>query len=144
MDPVPDPLLLRKSGSAGNRTRDLCICSQKWKFSLPGSVPLLVISGVISSRDCHLPMFGSVHLRHMVYRLVTGWLHWVFSNKIEATRCLWWKERNFKQNSSIRKKVKSRMTNTGRVLAFIDSRTTRAALAPGAAQLAVLILRLLA
>ena len=28
MDPVPDPLLLRKSGSAGNRTRDLCICSQ--------------------------------------------------------------------------------------------------------------------
>ena len=29
MDPVPDPLLLRKSGSAGNRTRDLCICSQK-------------------------------------------------------------------------------------------------------------------
>ena len=29
MDPVPDLLLLRKSGSAGNRTRDLCICSQK-------------------------------------------------------------------------------------------------------------------
>ena len=29
MDPVPDPLLLRKSGRAGNRTRDLCICSQK-------------------------------------------------------------------------------------------------------------------
>jgi hypothetical protein len=27
MDPVPDPLLLRKSGSAGNRTRDLWICS---------------------------------------------------------------------------------------------------------------------
>ena len=25
MDPVPDPLLLRKSGSAGNRTRELCI-----------------------------------------------------------------------------------------------------------------------
>ena len=29
VDPVPDPLLLRKSGSAGNRTRDLCIYSQK-------------------------------------------------------------------------------------------------------------------
>ena len=29
MDPVPDPLLLRKSGSAGDRTQDLCICSQK-------------------------------------------------------------------------------------------------------------------
>jgi hypothetical protein len=29
VDPVPDPLLLNKSGSAGNRTQDLCICSQK-------------------------------------------------------------------------------------------------------------------
>jgi len=29
VDPVPDPLLLRKSGSAGDRTQDLCICSQK-------------------------------------------------------------------------------------------------------------------
>jgi hypothetical protein len=29
MDPVPDPLLLRKSGSAGNRTRDLWVCSQE-------------------------------------------------------------------------------------------------------------------
>ena len=29
MDPVPDPLLLRKSGSAGDRTPDLCICSQE-------------------------------------------------------------------------------------------------------------------
>jgi hypothetical protein len=29
VDPVPDPLLLRKSGSAGNRTRDLWVCSQE-------------------------------------------------------------------------------------------------------------------
>jgi hypothetical protein len=29
VDPVPDPLLLRKSGSAGNRTQDLWICSQR-------------------------------------------------------------------------------------------------------------------
>jgi hypothetical protein len=29
VDPVPDPLLLRKSGSAGNRTQNLWICSQK-------------------------------------------------------------------------------------------------------------------
>jgi hypothetical protein len=27
--PVPDPLLLRISGSAGNQTQDLWICSQK-------------------------------------------------------------------------------------------------------------------
>ena len=38
MDPVPDPLLLRKSGSAGNRTRNLCICSQKlWPLDHRGS-----------------------------------------------------------------------------------------------------------
>jgi hypothetical protein len=29
VDPVPDPLLLRKSGSAGNRTRGLWVCSQE-------------------------------------------------------------------------------------------------------------------
>jgi hypothetical protein len=29
VDPVPDPLLLRKSGSTGNPIRDLCICSQE-------------------------------------------------------------------------------------------------------------------
>jgi hypothetical protein len=29
VDPVPDPLLLRKSGSAGNRTWDLWICIQE-------------------------------------------------------------------------------------------------------------------
>jgi hypothetical protein len=29
VDPIPDPLLLRKSGIAGNRTRDLCDCNQK-------------------------------------------------------------------------------------------------------------------
>jgi hypothetical protein len=29
VNPVPDPLLLRKSGSAGNRTRDLWTSSQE-------------------------------------------------------------------------------------------------------------------
>jgi hypothetical protein len=29
VDPVPDSLLLRNSGSAGNRTRDLWICNQE-------------------------------------------------------------------------------------------------------------------
>jgi hypothetical protein len=37
VDPVPDPLLLRKSGSAGNLTRDLWICSQKlWSLDNRG------------------------------------------------------------------------------------------------------------
>jgi hypothetical protein len=30
VDLVPDPLLLRKPARAGNRTRDLCICSQEF------------------------------------------------------------------------------------------------------------------
>jgi hypothetical protein len=29
VDTVSDPLLLRKSGSTGNRIRDLCICDQE-------------------------------------------------------------------------------------------------------------------
>ena len=37
--PVPDPLPLRKSGSAGNRTRDLYICSQKlWPLDQRGGL----------------------------------------------------------------------------------------------------------
>jgi hypothetical protein len=37
VDPVPDPLLLRKCGSAGNRTRDLCVCSQElWSLDHKG------------------------------------------------------------------------------------------------------------
>jgi hypothetical protein len=34
MGPVPDPLLLRKSGGAENRTRDLWVCSQEHNGSL--------------------------------------------------------------------------------------------------------------
>jgi hypothetical protein len=37
VDPVPGPLLLRNSGSTGNRTRDLWICSQAlWPLDLRG------------------------------------------------------------------------------------------------------------
>jgi hypothetical protein len=34
MDPVPDTLLLRKSGGAGNQTRDLWICRHNGSESL--------------------------------------------------------------------------------------------------------------
>jgi hypothetical protein len=41
VDPVPDPLPLRKSGSAGNWTRDLWICSQKlWPVDRRGGLDL--------------------------------------------------------------------------------------------------------
>jgi hypothetical protein len=42
MDHVPDPLLLRKSGSAGNRTQDLWICSKElWPLDHRGGPMLL-------------------------------------------------------------------------------------------------------
>jgi hypothetical protein len=41
VDPVPDPLLLRKSGSAGNRIRNLRICSQElWPLDHRGGPDL--------------------------------------------------------------------------------------------------------
>jgi len=51
VDPVPDPLLLRKSGSAGDRTRDLCICSQKlWPLDHRGGHFLHKTSAIIYKR----------------------------------------------------------------------------------------------
>jgi hypothetical protein len=45
VDPVPDPLLLRKSGSAGNRTWDLWICSQElWPLDHRGDRKLTIRS----------------------------------------------------------------------------------------------------
>jgi hypothetical protein len=45
VDPVPDPLLLRKSGSVGNRTWDLWICSQKlWPLDHRGGLLFLHIN----------------------------------------------------------------------------------------------------
>jgi hypothetical protein len=44
MDPVPDPLLFRKSGSARNQTRDLWICSQElWPLDHRGGCMILYI-----------------------------------------------------------------------------------------------------
>jgi hypothetical protein len=45
VDPVPDPLLLRKSGSTGNRSRDLWICSQElWPLDHRGGLGLILDS----------------------------------------------------------------------------------------------------
>jgi hypothetical protein len=44
VDPVPDPLLLRKSGNGGKRTRDLWICSQElWPLDHRGKFTMLQI-----------------------------------------------------------------------------------------------------
>jgi hypothetical protein len=43
VDPVPDPLLLRKSGSAGNRIRDLWTCSEElWPLDHRGGPDLII------------------------------------------------------------------------------------------------------
>jgi hypothetical protein len=43
VDPVPDSLLLRKSGSAGNRTRDFWICSQElWPLDQRGGLTICI------------------------------------------------------------------------------------------------------
>jgi hypothetical protein len=43
VDPVPDPLPLRKSGSAGNRIQDLWICRQKlWPLDHRGGLYVMV------------------------------------------------------------------------------------------------------
>jgi hypothetical protein len=44
VDPVPEPLLLRKSGSAGNRTRDLWVSSQAfWQLDHRGGHQLWAV-----------------------------------------------------------------------------------------------------
>jgi hypothetical protein len=52
VDPVPDPLLLRKSGSAGNRKRDLWICSQEL-WPLDQSDNTMINNNV----SCHISSF---------------------------------------------------------------------------------------
>jgi hypothetical protein len=57
VDPVPDPLLLRKSGSAGDRTRDLCICSQRlWPLDHRGG-RLSIICGNKMPTRCNRRVF---------------------------------------------------------------------------------------
>jgi hypothetical protein len=51
VDPVPDPLLLRKFSSAGNQTRDICVCSQElWPLDHRGG-PLQLIQNHKMARD---------------------------------------------------------------------------------------------
>jgi hypothetical protein len=45
MDPVPDPPLAIKSGSIGNRTRDLRICSQEEAAKISGLVSVTPFEG---------------------------------------------------------------------------------------------------
>jgi hypothetical protein len=46
VDLVPDPLLLRKSGSSGNRNPDLWICSQNCDHEMTEEAIYLVLSEI--------------------------------------------------------------------------------------------------
>jgi hypothetical protein len=63
VDPVPDPLLLRKSGRVGNRTRDLWICSQKlWPLDYRG--------GDVATRLLNLHQSSSIYYFNNTYLYV--------------------------------------------------------------------------
>jgi hypothetical protein len=55
VDPVPDPLLLRKSGNVDNRTRDLC--------GLPYIFTYFYFTETYASSD-YLATFSRLHKRH--------------------------------------------------------------------------------
>jgi hypothetical protein len=72
VDPVPDPLLLRKSESAGNRTQDLWICSQKlWPLdnSHHENYPIIYCHVISVALD------GSWIGSRTYWTLYNSWLH---------------------------------------------------------------------
>jgi len=71
VDPVPDPLLLRKSGSAGNRTRDLCICSLRYDFSQARDFFFFSRCIKTNSEDSYSENTGCLSL-HLYSRLGSG------------------------------------------------------------------------
>jgi hypothetical protein len=85
VDHVPDPLLLRKSWSAGNRARDLWICSKKlWpqRRSLLGYWPVLDEEQILYTKSNHVgfDVFEAVVMKSIIF--------W------DMTACIW--ERIFK------------------------------------------------
>jgi hypothetical protein len=70
VDPVPDPLRLRKYGSAGNRTRDLWICRQKlWPLDHRGGHKLLKLSWNQSQKGATFQL------------AVLKWLHFILIHR---------------------------------------------------------------
>jgi hypothetical protein len=69
VDPIPDPLLLTKLGSAGNRTRDLWIISQKlWKLYHRGipvtGIGLLLLTALRTSNLIFSKLNYEIFLPH--------------------------------------------------------------------------------
>jgi hypothetical protein len=81
VDPVPDPLLLRKSGSSGNRTRDLRICSQElWPLDHRGG-PVFFTTWLKRKH------FFSWHCMFPVFRCFLGFVR--SSVTVLRSCCVW-------------------------------------------------------
>jgi hypothetical protein len=84
VDPVPDPLLLRKSGSIGNWTRDLWICSQElWPLDHRGGC-----LDTMTQRK-HLVPDRNLISGHPGHNLVLNWLS--YHNTVILSIILIWK-----------------------------------------------------
>jgi hypothetical protein len=94
VDPVPDPLLLRTSGSAGNQTQDLWICSQKlwpldhrggllleysslnWKFSLGSHAAIPVLDKKENGLARYINCFWAKCSHYYKFRIVATSHRW--------------------------------------------------------------------
>jgi hypothetical protein len=106
LNPVPDPLLLRKSGRVGNRTRDLWICSQKlWLLDHRGGTKIIKVAEIrkcwthnipnlFRSRERSLHNLASFKPECIMHKHVTSLLDLFFctSLKIIHQQCLIKKE----------------------------------------------------
>jgi hypothetical protein len=71
MDPVRDPPLLRKSGIAGNRTRNLWVCGQELcPLDHSGGLAINVahFKGDFVSKALYIVMTVSSRRKHAIYR----------------------------------------------------------------------------
>jgi hypothetical protein len=66
VNPVPDPLLLRKSGSAENRTQDLWVCSQELDHRTTEAVYVCTLHPFLSSSCCTTMMTVCVGITDLV------------------------------------------------------------------------------
>jgi hypothetical protein len=95
VDPVPDPLLLRKYDSTGNRTRDLWICSQElWPPDHRGGQSFIIF------------------LQNMSNKIVG---EFVYTDHLYLSKCLFNPERTVpSQSTQIKQKsgYKTKVTNS--------------------------------
>jgi hypothetical protein len=70
VDPIPDPLLLRKFGSTGNWTQDLWICSQElWPLNYSGSLNVCHLFSLTMFHDTNVPFHLRIYTNYICIQL---------------------------------------------------------------------------